>query len=155
MWLIVSIWPSLDTTLAMWVKSTQRTGIACWLTKLWMIKSVITSKHSTVSEIKGCLGSNGSISSPLFHCFMMQKIWLQWGEANNKQGRDALLLHLAGPDVQHIFSTIPDTGDQENNSTEGSWLTLTRALKIAKNCEKSLHNSLPCLWMERGRIQGL
>ena len=30
--------------------------------------------------------------------------------ANNKQRRRALLLHLAGPDVQDIFSTLPDTG---------------------------------------------
>ncbi len=27
------------------------------------------------------------------------------------QRRQALLLHLAGPDVQDIFSTLPDTGD--------------------------------------------
>ena len=31
--------------------------------------------------------------------------------ANNKQRRRALLLHLAGTDVQDIFSTLPNTGD--------------------------------------------
>ena len=30
--------------------------------------------------------------------------------ANNKQRRRALLLHLTGPDVQDIFSALPDTG---------------------------------------------
>ena len=34
--------------------------------------------------------------------------------ANNKQRRRALLLHLAGPDVQDIFSTLPDTGDAKD-----------------------------------------
>ena len=31
--------------------------------------------------------------------------------ANNMQRRRALLLHLAGTDVQDIFFTLPDTGD--------------------------------------------
>ena len=31
--------------------------------------------------------------------------------ATVKQRRRALLLHLAGPDVQHIFATLPDTGE--------------------------------------------
>ena len=30
---------------------------------------------------------------------------------NNRQRRHALLLHLAGTDVQDIFSTLPKTGD--------------------------------------------
>ena len=32
-------------------------------------------------------------------------------DANNRQRRRALLLHLAGTDVQDIFYTLPDTGD--------------------------------------------
>ena len=31
--------------------------------------------------------------------------------ANNRQRRRALMLHLAGPDVQDIFLTLPNTGD--------------------------------------------
>ena len=34
--------------------------------------------------------------------------------ANNKQRIRALLLYLAGPDVQDIFSTLPDTGDAKD-----------------------------------------
>ena len=31
--------------------------------------------------------------------------------ANNRQRRRALMLHLAGPDVQDILLTLPNTGD--------------------------------------------
>ena len=31
--------------------------------------------------------------------------------ANTRQQRRAMLLHLAGPDVQEIFSTLADTGE--------------------------------------------
>ena len=34
--------------------------------------------------------------------------------ANNRQRRRALLLHLAGTDVQDIFFTLPDTGDAKD-----------------------------------------
>ena len=34
--------------------------------------------------------------------------------ANNKQRIRALLLYLAGPDAQDIFSTLPDTGDAKD-----------------------------------------
>ena len=34
--------------------------------------------------------------------------------ANNRQRRRALLLHLAGTDVQDIFYTLPDTGDAKD-----------------------------------------
>ena len=36
------------------------------------------------------------------------------GKDDNKQRRRALLLHFAGPDVQDIFSTLPDTGNAKN-----------------------------------------
>ena len=32
-------------------------------------------------------------------------------DTTNRQRRRALLLHLAGTDVQDIFATLPDTGD--------------------------------------------
>ena len=34
--------------------------------------------------------------------------------ANNRQRRRALLLHLAGINVQDIFSTLPNTGDAKD-----------------------------------------
>ena len=34
--------------------------------------------------------------------------------ATTRQRRRAMLLHLAGPDVQEIFSTLPDTGEATN-----------------------------------------
>ena len=34
--------------------------------------------------------------------------------ATNRQRRRALLLHLAGTDVQDIFYTLPDTGDAKD-----------------------------------------
>ena len=37
--------------------------------------------------------------------------------ANNRQRRRALLLHLAGTDVQDIFSTLPNTGDAKDYKT--------------------------------------
>ncbi len=34
--------------------------------------------------------------------------------ASVRQRRRALLLHHAGPDVQDVFSTLPDTGNADN-----------------------------------------
>ena len=44
--------------------------------------------------------------------------------ANNRQRRRALLLHLAGTDVQDIFSTLPNTGDAKNYKTAVDALNL-------------------------------
>ena len=51
---------------------------------------------------------------PLAHPFPNVCRWkgliINEENANNKQRRRALLLHLTGPDVQDIFSALPDTG---------------------------------------------
>ena len=39
---------------------------------------------------------------------------IQPDKDDNKQRRRALLLHFAGPDVQDIFATLPDTGESKD-----------------------------------------
>ena len=50
--------------------------------------------------------------------------------ANNKQRRRSLLLHLAGPDVQDIFSTLPDTGDPKDYKKAVKALNAYFVLKV-------------------------
>ena len=37
-------------------------------------------------------------------------------EVKGKARQRALLLYLAGPEVEHIFSTLPDTGEEDNTT---------------------------------------
>ena len=47
-----------------------------------------------------------------FELFAVGKgLILNEDNANNRQRRGALMLHLAGPDVQDLFLTLPNTGD--------------------------------------------
>ena len=47
-----------------------------------------------------------------FELFAVGKgLILNEDNANNRQRRRALMLHLAGPDVQDLFLTLPNTGD--------------------------------------------
>ena len=47
-----------------------------------------------------------------FELFAVGKgLILNENNENNRQRRGALMLHLAGPDVQDLFLTLPNTGD--------------------------------------------
>ena len=55
--------------------------------------------------------------------------------ATVKQRRWALLLYLAGPDVQDIFATLPDTGEVTDYKKAVDALNLY-FIEIAEKCEK-------------------
>ena len=59
-----------------------------------------------------------------------KRIDYQRRECKQKQRRRALLLHLAGPDVQDIFSTLPDTGDPKDYKKAVKALNAYFVLKV-------------------------
>ena len=62
--------------------------------------------------------------------------------ANNRQRRRALLLHLAGADVQDILYTLPDTGDAKDYKKAVDALNAYFVLKVdttyARHCFRQL-----------------
>ena len=62
--------------------------------------------------------------------------------ANNRQRRRALMLHLAGPDVQDIFLTLPNTGDVKDYRKAVDALNAYFAPKVdttyARHCFRQL-----------------
>ena len=70
-------------------------------------------QNLTVWVILQHLNLDGNVDSLLSSCLLMGKGLLSVPDkVDNKQlRRRALLLHHTGPDVQDIFSTLPDTED--------------------------------------------
>lgn len=66
--------------------------------------------------------------------------------ATDKQRRRALLLHLTGPDVQDIFATLPDTGEDTDYRKAVDVLNLYFIPKVdttyARHCFRKLSHSL-------------
>ena len=75
-------------------------------------------------ETFDCFGDQNTLGFPwkrsltAFELFADGKgLILNEDNANNRQRRHALLLHLAGTDVQDIFSILPNTGDAKDYKT--------------------------------------
>ena len=68
---------------------------------------------------------------------------LNEGNANNRQRRCALMLDLAGPDVQYIFLTLLDRGDVKDYRKAVDALNSYFAPKVnttyARHCFRQLH----------------